>query len=778
MIGCRKEGSLPAVRTALLLALIVLGLACSRDTPRPSDPDRDRGIGGEGGRGPGIDYGSLKIEVHGLPGSASAGIILSTPDGQEFRLDHSTSFEPVWPGTYHIQAKRAVEAEGTIYVTDFQGASIDLEAGQIHVEEIRYERLPYQVHINGLMVPWRGKAELRAQIFRDPDFDNPLTVSVRELSESFSASPSSLDLAPTEPEARFVIENSGPLVSVEPRFGLTLIVDDGFRSMGFRFPFSSLVLVTSEADEGPGSLRDLLSHADEIPHPRRVYFANHVRFIQLRSPLLFESGRPLEIIGHEEALFTQIWPPDSDFPPSLWLDAGEEIQALRVRGRLGLRFIGFQRGRAPLGGCILNEGELSLHQGVWLAGCAAEAGGAIANAAGARLEIERSRLTLNTAREGGALFVAQGGSARITGTSFFQNQAEIGGAVLNEGELELLQAHFARHYASLGGALVNLGKLSMSASSFSENESTGSCGALAHLAPEEARISGSDFIRNRAQDGGAICAGPGAALVVEGANFEENRAAFGGALLLEEAELGLADSAFVNNRGEEGGGALASLLGSELEVQGCLFRGNAGQRGGAILTEGRAQISRSSFLQNEAEEGGAISSLGLLLENSSLAFNRAGDLGGALSLREGLVDLRFNTLVKNEAPQGGGIFASGAYLSMGGNILAQNEGDDIHGPESEIFSEGYNLVGVATQELMEKLVASDRFGDEHAPLDPKLLSLSESSLPFFPLQGQSAAVDAVPLAYCEKFLPERLIDQRGRARPRGEACDAGAIEMY
>src|SRR5690606_4060699 len=129
-----------------------------------------------------------------------------------------------------------------------------------------------------------------------------------------------------------------------------------------------------------------------------------------------------------------------------------------------------------------------------------------------------------------------------------------------------------------------------------------------------------------------------------GANFEENRAAFGGALLLEEAELGLADSAFVNNRGEEGGGALASLLGSELEVQGCLFRGNAGQRGGAILTEGRAQISRSSFLQNEAEEGGAISSLGLLLENSSLAFNRAGDLGGALSLREGLVDLRFNTL--------------------------------------------------------------------------------------------------------------------------------------
>lgn len=555
--------------TVLFSVLLVLG--CSQDG-RKLPPSEDGGQGGTGGvADSGASYASLEIVILGLPEHLPCPVLLNVSEEKEYLLYGSTDFPLIRPGTYQIRAPAFIPDHNTYYVTDFRGTNVHLEANQRERIEIRYERLPYLVHFEPLVVPWRGEAELRVRIEREPDFSGAFELSIEAIDPAFSATPSTVSLPASESEAQFLIRNTGPLWSVETPFGLTLMVDDGDRAFGFRTNFGSIILVTSDADDGPGSLRDILEHADEVPHPRRVFFAENVRHIRLHSPLIFDSSRPLELRGHES------FAGRGDFPPGVWLDAGDAGRALEVRGSLRIRDIGFQRGQARRGGCILNEGELI-----------------------------------------------------ASGVSWLDCKAEVGGAI----------------------------------------EST------------------------------------------------------------EDSILA---------------------------------------------------IDRSTFLLNSAEDGGAIHGSELHLENSTVAHNRASETGGGLFLYDGLFDLRFTTLVMNEAPMGGGLYGTEAYLSLGGTIVARNTPHDLHldhGENGELFSEGFNLLGIVLPEHRAMLSSSDLHGSSEWPLDPHLVEDLVSDHPSFSPRRGSPAVDAVPSFFCEKLLSESLIDQWGGRRPRGRACDAGSVEMY
>lgn len=758
--------------TVLFSVLLVLG--CSQDG-RKLPPSEDGGQGGTGGvADSGASYASLEIVILGLPEHLPCPVLLNVSEEKEYLLYGSTDFPLIRPGTYQIRAPAFIPDHNTYYVTDFRGTNVHLEANQRERIEIRYERLPYLVHFEPLVVPWRGEAELRVRIEREPDFSGAFELSIEASDPAFSATPSTVSLPASESEAQFLIRNTGPLWSVETPFGLTLMVDDGDRAFGFRTNFGSIILVTSDADDGPGSLRDILEHADEVPHPRRVFFAENVRHIRLHSPLIFDSSRPLELRGHES------FAGRGDFPPGVWLDAGDAGRALEVRGSLRIRDIGFQRGQARRGGCILNEGEL-IASGVWWLDCKAEVGGAIESTEDSILAIDRSTFLLNSAEDGGAIHLGIGAEARIATSTFEQNLAERGGAVLSHGSLEFEGLSFGRNAAELGGAVGSFGPLSDAKSVYWENRAKVGCGAAFLPTSEEVTIRGSHFVRNKALDGGALCTGNETTLVVETASFEENEARFGGALLLPGARLTLAGSSFSKNLGETGGGAIGATRGAHLHVTGSLFQGNEGEQGGALYVDGRAEVFRSAFVENQARQGGAIHGSELHLENSTVAHNRASETGGGLFLYDGLFDLRFTTLVMNEAPMGGGLYGTEAYLSLGGTIVARNTPHDLHldhGENGELFSEGFNLLGIVLPEHRAMLSSSDLHGSSEWPLDPHLVEDLVSDHPSFSPRRGSPAVDAVPSFFCEKLLSESLIDQWGRRRPRGRACDAGSVEMY
>lgn len=762
---------------AAILASVGLALACEPTRPPGGTPEEEEGAGGAGG---GTAAASLAIEVVGLPDELSAPIVFTDLQGKEYKLWGAAKFDSLIPGTYGIRAPAAIPSRKTYYLTSFRSTELELAPGEDLVVEIAYEPLPYSLHLDSLTVPWRGQAELSGRILREPGFDEPLDLTVEQLHGAFSASPARFTLPATESEFRVKVENTGPLHSVEPSFGLTLVVHHEGRSFGFRQSFDARVIVTSDADAGPGTLREHLDHADEIPHPRRLHFADHIRTIRLRSPLRYDADDPLEIRGHAFPLPLMLPTPDANNSPSLWVDAEETGRALEVRGRLRLRNLGFSRGVAHRGGCILNEGSLELEGGVWLTACRAEAGGAIANAAGASLTITGSRLHWNEAEAGGAIVLEREGSARISKSVLLRNQARRGGAVRSHGALELEENTFWQNEAEDGGAVESHGPLREVGGHYGQNRSRWACGALSQLSPDEATVEAARFTENHAADGGALCAGTGASITIRDTSFEDNRAAFGGALLADHASLAVEGSAFLRNIGSEGGGAIAATPEASLRIETSRFRGNEGEKGGAVFAE-RAEVFRSTFLENRADEGGAIYASDLHLENDSLAFNEAREAGGALSLHGGWVDLRFATLVENQAARGGGLHASGGNVSLGASIVASSEGGDLHldlVDDDDFYSEGFNLLGVAGPALEARLVGSDRYGRPGAPLDPGLAAISATELPSFPLLPESPAVDAVPESYCQKLLTGPGVDQQGARRPLGEACDAGAVEAY
>lgn len=147
------------------------------------------------------------------------------------------------------------------------------------------------------------------------------------------------------------------------------------------------------------------------------------------------------------------------------------------------------------------------------------------------------------------------------------------------------------------------------------------------------------------------------------------------------------------------------------------------------------------------------------------------------------------TIVANAAGGGGGGFAVGAVGYGGGvytwdaygsagrsggflsNLIALNTGNgpDLYGG---FHSLGSNLIGL-TNGCSGFTAAGDLVGSSAAPLDPEIASLADNGGPTMTmaLLPGSPAIEAGP------FLGVPATDQRGVARPQGNAADIGAYEF-
>jgi predicted outer membrane repeat protein len=307
-------------------------------------------------------------------------------------------------------------------------------------------------------------------------------------------------------------------------------------------------------------------------------------------------------------------------------------------------------------------------------------------------------------------------------------------------------------------------------------------------------------------------------LTVESCTFENNEGQRGGAIAFSSSEdhtLLIRNSVFKSNSASSAGGAIHAQ-GELLDIEGCTFEENratagfgGGASGGAIFSFADAEIKKSVFYRNEAEDGGAVYFSGaaqvhscvfasntaadkggaavvrdpLELVNTSIAYNSAGS-GGALALSSLLGDAkvtaRHSTIALNAATNGpGGILFEDqdsfpSSFTMGHTILALNGNTTdatVWNSDHTIQSLGFNLIGDRSR--FEFIAAAgDRVGTAAGPIDPRL---SDVSGKIISLKPDSPAVDnGDPSLQLSADLSE---DLRGLPRVSGRSIDIGAFEF-
>jgi len=367
-------------------------------------------------------------------------------------------------------------------------------------------------------------------------------------------------------------------------------------------------------------------------------------------------------------------------------------------------------------------------------------------------------LTIRDGRaSGGAGILTSGGTLTVKGVQMLENHAvappksaALGGAIeAGPGALNVIDSTLARNTAGEGA--------------------TGFGGAIVS---EEGASPGSFTLSIQRS-------------VIEGNSAGRGGTGFGGGILVNSAKEGdtlsvsILDSTLAGNAA--GGGGPGQGFGGGLEFD-----------SGAFNTTTSLVIERTAITGNSAGGanpespgfGGGVlyqvpepSTPSARVLNTTFAGNSAGGggekssgFGGGL-LAEGPITLSFDTIAGNAAGGGGAkSFGGGVSLAKTGpvraTVLASNSGGDcLNSGKAEFPSEGDNLADDATCVLSgpgDKPGAAAGLGALGSNGGP-----TQTLLP----QPGSALIEGGPASGCP------ATDQRGVARPRGGACDVGAVEV-
>jgi len=286
----------------------------------------------------------------------------------------------------------------------------------------------------------------------------------------------------------------------------------------------------------------------------------------------------------------------------------------------------------------------------------------------------------------------------------------------------------------------------------------------------------------------------------------EGGSAYGGALYLAgDSTLegtSLDKNTASSDSGPVAGGAIVSLgtlFLTKVTMNRDVATVDTGQAtGGALeIANGTAHIEQSAIVFNQASGGNDVALGGgistaypLTIINSTIADNfsdAAQALGGGIFVGSDTLDLRQSTVDNNFAisnsanqslnTQGGGIYvANGAGAVPIGSIIAGNTADTGTDCYGSIPSNGYNLIGNASDCEFQQ-GTGDIMGTANAPVNPLL---SDPGSPI-PLPG-SPAIDHGSPTIGTGVHDCINVDQKGHARPsdgNGDGvarCDIGSRE--
>jgi hypothetical protein len=229
-----------------------------------------------------------------------------------------------------------------------------------------------------------------------------------------------------------------------------------------------------------------------------------------------------------------------------------------------------------------------------------------------------------------------------------------------------------------------------------------------------------------------------------------------------------------NTDGGNGGGGIFNNGAATATVTRSIISNNSA---GGILNGGTMNVTDTTVGGNTAFEGGGIANFGALsITNCTVSGNTASAGGGILN--NGELNVTSSTVSNNAAREGGGIIylinqVNDSSSKLTNSIVAGNTasfGPDLRG---QFISQGHNLIGKSNGSTgFNDGVNDDIVGTADGPVDPRLAPLGNYG---GPTQTQlllcgSPAIDAGDNS-------ASATDQRGVARPAGEAADMGAVEM-
>ena len=148
-----------------------------------------------------------------------------------------------------------------------------------------------------------------------------------------------------------------------------------------------------------------------------------------------------------------------------------------------------------------------------------------------------------------------------------------------------------------------------------------------------------------------------------------------GAGIYDMGDLTLSNVKIYNCTAEDGGAAVYVADDSSLTVVASEFIDNKADEGGALYVLGTANITNSKFITNDPENGGAIFVEGTAnIESNEFTSNNA-NKGGAIYIdSEEAQTIKDNTFTGNTADKGEAIYIKNAPVTLSGNTMTSDEG--------------------------------------------------------------------------------------------------------
>ena len=488
----------------------------------------------------------------------------------------------------------------------------------------------------------------------------------------------------------------------------------------------TIIIVTSTADQGTGSLREAIATAKDGD---TIRFAKNLT----QKTITLTSGQLI-------------------LNTSINID-GRNAPGLTISGNKSTRVFLIERNtEVTLNTLRIADGKANTD------GTKNKAGGGIHARQGSSLTLVNTQIENNVSELGGGLRLGHLAKATIIDSQFNGN----------DGTLTDKKAGFSAGAISTDSRA----ELIIQGTTFSNNKGFNG-GAIYAYSTTKFEIEDSIFENNTAQNRAG-----GGAIFTDGIN------PFGPQDLSAGGTLRIHNSRFEGNQTDGGGGALF-LYGygkDQAIVENSVFIGNTANtstfngiaRGGAIQSNMGITIENSTFVDNtSAKQGGALwlnSKLPVEITNSTFSGNQViGDAGGAMFLntKSTPVNIINSTIAYNSAGRANGAlwYAKGHAVTLTNSIVAFNTANKDPRQNQvgfQAFDGGGNIEFSSDRKSMRVLANS-------LVVDPKLAPLQEiDGTLVHPLQPNSPAIDAG----IQSGAP--ATDQRGFQRDN--SVDIGAFE--
>ena len=273
-------------------------------------------------------------------------------------------------------------------------------------------------------------------------------------------------------------------------------------------------------------------------------------------------------------------------------------------------------------------------------------------------------------------------------------------------------------------------------------------------------------------------------------------AGLGGAIYIDDnASATINGGFFISNHASTNGGAIYNE--GTLTINGSNLGSNStsGNGGGIYNNGGTITVHNTYFINNQALGGGGITQISgsLTVDTSAFRSHTVPGVGGAMLIQGGTTHLENATFSNNQANQGGGIYKSNGTLTIAYLTFNENRAD--------LAAAVYNFGGstnvgntIFTGSLDEAGIGPSLNCDGPSMTSAGHNLMSDNSC--VPNPGSSGDLFATPALLGVWTVPEHVyypalnspaidygltcpaIDQLGKPRPFGPACDVGAVERY